>query len=139
MTAAVPPPTTRGYGRAVYGDAERPAVGDIVHASDGRKYRVVERKGKKRVRGLDISPGPRRVLDIDIVPRQPCRKRPFTTEQAARDALLCARLAFTLRSRAKRRETRAYRCPDPACDGAWHLTSRPRWSEQTTTTTKETR
>lgn len=55
--------------------------------------------------------------------RKGCGKFRFPSEQAAKDALLRARIARGLRGNLRRREQRAYPCPD--CPGnVWHLTSR---------------
>lgn len=51
-----------------------------------------------------------------------CGKVCFPTEQAARDALVQAKIAHSLRGNTGRREQRAYPCE--ACN-AWHLTSSP--------------
>lgn len=56
--------------------------------------------------------------------RKGCGKTRFTTQAAAEQAVLAAKVARGLRGNERRREQRAYLCPD--CPGkVWHLTSRP--------------
>jgi hypothetical protein len=51
-------------------------------------------------------------------------KRRFPDEHTAKDALVQAKIRRSLHGSSKRRERRAYECPD--CHG-WHLTSSDEW------------
>jgi hypothetical protein len=114
---------TRGW-VTIKGDAERPQPGTVVIGSDGHAYRIVERKGKRVARGLDIT-GPRRVITLAVIT---CAKKPFPSREAAMDAVVQARTARALNSNTKRREDRAYQCP--TCPRRpWHLTSTPERSQ----------